>query len=138
MPWEDTEFEVSLGYAFLTSRDLAWAVDLVRAPLREDLLDITDYDRFPRDFIEVVDMETGPEATISLRPIPHVLADYGVDPREFEEALNLGLRTAAKDLRHWKKTHNRPNVHSVSLRCGGLDFEQSFEKEEQLRLDQFF
>jgi len=138
MAWEPTRVEIELGYEFLTTTDLFWAVELFRGPLREDLLETTDYDRFPRDFLEVEELSTETRSTVTISPIPHVLRRYGVEPEQFLEALNLALRTAATDLREWRNGQTRSNVHAVALRCEKVDFDQSFEKEEQLKLDQFF
>lgn len=138
MDWESLEVEIGFRYSFLTTTDLFWGVGLVRGPVRKDLLEVTDYERFPRDFLEVREMSSGSRSEVVLVPVPHVLSRYGADLGSFRETLDLGLKTAARRLREWKKGHNRANVHGVTLRCDALGFEESFEKEEQLRLDQFF
>lgn len=138
MDWESLEVEIGFRYSFLTTTDLLWGVDLVRGPVRDDLLDVTNYERFPRDFLEVREMSTGSRAAVTLAPVPHVLSRYGVDLESFRETLDLGLKTAARRLREWRSGHNRANIHGVTLRCDALGYSEEFEKEEQLRLDQFF
>lgn len=137
MDWEPVNVEVELRYGFLMTTDLAWAVDILRSPLRDEILAISDYDRFPRDFLEVQRFRVDAGLSLNLRPVPHVLSRYGIEGREFAEALDLALRVASRELEDWRSTHNRANVHSVGLKCERLGFESLFEREEQLRLEDF-